>query len=230
MIFQQLFEPTTSTLSYLLGCSASGKAILIDPVESEVEAYIKLLETLGLNLQFTIETHVHADHVTGASLLKGRAGSQMIIHDEAGVACADILSHDGMQIRVGALEIRVLHTPGHTPGCQSLFLGDRVFTGDTLLINGCGRTDFQHGDPGLLYDSIHQKLFTLPPTTLVYPAHDYAGKRVSSIGTEISSNARLGGQRTREQFIDLMNALKLPYPRGMKQALPANFACGQCLH
>lgn len=230
MIFQQLFEPATSTLSYLLGCPASGKAILIDPVESEVEAYIKLLETLGLNLQFTIETHVHADHVTGASLLKDRAGSQIIIHDQSGVVCADIVSHDSMQIRVGELEIRVLHTPGHTPGCQSLFLADRVFTGDALLINGCGRTDFQHGDAGLLYDSIHQKLFTLPPTTLVYPAHDYAGKRVSSIGTEMTSNARLGGQKTREQFIDLMNALKLPYPQRMKQALSANHACGQHLH
>lgn len=227
MIFRQLFEGVTSTYTYLLGCERSGRALLIDPVAEEVNRYIALLDTLGLQLVYTLETHVHADHITGSGRLRERLGSRGVVHRDAGARCADVLVTDGVLLQVGDIEIQVLHTPGHTEGCVSYFTGDRVFTGDALLINGCGRTDFQHGDPGTLYDSIHEKLFTLPPDTLVYPGHDYQGRTVSTIGEERQGNARLGGARRREDFIELMNALKLEYPRFIKQALPANQACGR---
>lgn len=226
MIFRQLFEPDTSTYSYLLGCERSRRALLIDPVAIEVDTYIELLGTLRLQLIYTLETHVHADHITGAGLLRETIGSKSVVHRDAGASCADLLVTDGVLLQVGDIEIRVLHTPGHTSGCVSYALSDRVFTGDALLIAGCGRTDFQQGDAGQLYDSIHGKLFTLPPDTLVYPGHDYNGNTVSTIRQEMQKNPRLGGGKSREAFITLMNELKLPYPKHIDSALPANMACG----
>ena len=226
MMFRQLFEPDTSTYSYLLGCDRSRRALLIDPVAVEVDTYIELLETLRLQLIYTLETHVHADHITGAGLLREQIGSKSVVHRDAGASCADLLVTDGVLLQVGDIEIRVLHTPGHTSGCVSYALPDRVFTGDALLIGGCGRTDFQQGDAGQLYDSIHGKLFTLPPDTLVYPGHDYNGNTVSTIRQEMQKNPRLGGGKSREAFITLMNELKLPYPKHIDSALPANMACG----
>lgn len=229
MIFRQLFEPETCTYTYLLGCERTRRAVLIDPVASEVDTYITLLESLNLNLVYTLETHVHADHITGSGLLRERLGSKSVVHRDAGAMCADLLVTDGVTLQVGDLEILVRHTPGHTNGCVSFAMADRVFTGDALFIGGCGRTDFQQGDPGKLYDSIHQKLFSLPPDTLVYPGHDYAGNTVSTIRQEMSKNPRLGGGKSREEFIALMNALDLPYPKYIDQALPANQACGRVL-
>ena len=226
MIFRQLSEPDTSTLSYLLACERSRRALLIDPVAVEVDNYIELLGTLRLQLIYTLETHVHADHITGAGLLREKIGSKSVVHRDAGASCADLLVTDGVLLQVGDIEIRVLHTPGHTSGCVSYALPDRVFTGDALLIGGCGRTDFQQGDAGQLYDSIHGKLFTLPPDTLVYPGHDYNGNTVSTIRQEMQKNPRLGGGKSREAFITLMNELKLPYPKHIDSALPANMACG----
>ena len=226
MIFRQLFEPDTSTYSYLLACERSRRALLIDPVAVEVDTYIEILETLRLQLIYTLETHVHADHITGAGLLREKIGSKSVVHRDAGAGCADLLVTDGVLLQVGDIEIRVLHTPGHTSGCVSYDLPDRVFTGDALLIGGCGRTDFQQGDAGQLYDSIHGKLFTLPPDTLVYPGHDYNGNTVSTIRQEMQKNPRLGGGKSREAFITLMNELKLPYPKHIDSALPANMACG----
>lgn len=226
MIFRQLFEPDTSTYSYLLGCERSRRALLIDPVAVEVDTYIELLATLRLQLIYTLETHVHADHITGAGLLREKIASKSVVHRDAGASCADLLVTDGVLLQVGDIEIRVLHTPGHTSGCVSYALPDRVFTGDALLIGGCGRTDFQQGDAGQLYDSIHGKLFTLPPDTLVYPGHDYNGNTVSTIRQEMQKNPRLGGGKSREAFITLMNELKLPYPKHIDSALPANMACG----
>ena len=226
MILRQLFEPDTSTYSYLLGCERSRRALLIDPVAVEVDTYIELLATLRLQLIYTLETHVHADHITGAGLLREKIGSKSVVHRDAGASCADLLVTDGVLLQVGDIEIRVLHTPGHTSGCVSYALPDRVFTGDALLIGGCGRTDFQQGDAGQLYDSIHGKLFTLPPDTLVYPGHDYNGNTVSTIRQEMQKNPRLGGGKSREAFITLMNELKLPYPKHIDSALPANMACG----
>ncbi|QSA97230.1 MBL fold metallo-hydrolase [Methylococcus sp. EFPC2] len=226
MIFRQLFEPDTSTYSYLLACERSRKACLIDPVASETERYVALLGELNLRLVHTLETHVHADHVTGAAALREKLGSKSVVHRDAGALCADLLVTDGVPLQVGGLEIEVRHTPGHTNGCVSYVMVDRVFTGDALLIGGCGRTDFQQGDAGQLYDSIATKLFTLPPDTLVYPAHDYQGNTVSTIHQEMAKNPRLGGGRSREEFIALMAELKLPYPKYIDQALPANRICG----
>ncbi|HAZ40734.1 MAG TPA: Zn-dependent hydrolase, partial [Methylococcaceae bacterium] len=205
MIFRQLFESETSTYTYLLGCPTTRRALLIDPVATEVEAYIALLERLDLHLLYTLETHVHADHITASGLLRDRLGSQSVVHQAAGTLCPDLLVSDGVRLQMGSIEWRVLHTPGHTQSCVSYLFEDRVFTGDALLIGGCGRTDFQQGDPGQLYDSIHQKLFTLPPDTLVYPGHDYQGLTVSTIRQETQKNSRLGPEMDRAAFIEHMN-------------------------
>ena len=226
MIFRQLFEPDTSTYSYLLGCERSRKAVLIDSVVSEIDQYIELLQSLNLNLVYTLETHVHADHITGAGLLREKLGSKGVVHRDAGAKCADLLVTDGVTLQVGDLELQVRHTPGHTSGCVSYVMPDRVFTGDALLIDGCGRTDFQQGSSEQLYDSITGKLFSLPPDTLVYPGHDYQGNTVSTIKQEIAKNSRLGAGRSREEFIDIMQHLNLAYPKYIDQALPANQSCG----
>lgn len=225
MIFRQLFEPDTCTYTYLLGCPRSRRAALIDTVHADVKTYVELLAKLGLSLLYTLETHVHADHITGAGLLRLRLGSKSVAHRDGGANCSDLLVTDDVLLQVGDLDIRILHTPGHTVGCLCYLLNDRVFTGDTLLIGGCGRTDFQGGDPGTLYESIHGKLFSLPGDTLVYPGHDYQGNTVSTIKQEKAKNPRLTG-KSRDQFIALMNNLDLPYPRYIDQALPANKNCG----
>jgi sulfur dioxygenase len=227
MIFRQFFEPVTSTYTYLLGCEYTRKAILIDTVASEVDFYLTQLDELELTLVYTLETHVHADHITGAGDLRDRIGSKSVVHRDAGAMCADLLVTDGVQLQIGDIEINVLHTPGHTSGCTSYLVDDRVFTGDCLLINGCGRTDFQHGDTSVIYDSITQKLFTLPADTLVFPGHDYHGLTVSTIKQEKAINPRLGGNKSREEFSQIMGELNLPYPKFIDQALPANQSCGQ---
>jgi glyoxylase-like metal-dependent hydrolase (beta-lactamase superfamily II) len=226
MIFRQLFETDTSTYSYLLGCERSRKAVLIDSVVSEIDHYIELLQSLNLKLIYTLETHVHADHITGAGLLREKLGSKSVVHRDAGAMCADLLVTDGVVLQVGDMELQVRHTPGHTNGCVSYVMADRVFTGDALLINGCGRTDFQQGSAEQLYDSINGKLFSLPPDTLVYPGHDYQGNTVSTIKQEVAKNSRLGGGRSREDFISIMHSLNLAYPKYIDQALPANHSCG----
>jgi glyoxylase-like metal-dependent hydrolase (beta-lactamase superfamily II) len=226
MIFRQLFETDTSTYSYFLGCERSRKAVLIDSVVSEIDHYIELLQSLNLKLIYTLETHVHADHITGAGLLREKLGSKSVVHRDAGAMCADLLVTDGVLLQVGDMELQVRHTPGHTNGCVSYVMADRVFTGDALLINGCGRTDFQQGSAEQLYDSITGKLFSLPPDTLVYPGHDYQGNTVSTIKQELAKNSRLGGGRSREDFISIMHSLNLAYPKYIDQALPANHSCG----
>ncbi len=227
MIFRQLFDTDTCTYTYLLGCEQTGRACLIDSVASEVEQYIDLLFSLNLKLVYTLETHVHADHVTAAGLLRRRLGSKSVVHRDAGAACADLLVTDGVILQMGSIEFEARHTPGHTLGCVSYVMSDRVFTGDALLIGGCGRTDFQQGDAGQLYDSITLKLFTLPGDTLVYPGHDYQGNTVSTIKQELAKNPRLGGGRTRDEFIGIMQNLSLDLPRHIHHALPANQACGR---
>lgn len=226
MIFRQLFETDTSTYSYLLGCERSRKAVLIDSVVSEIDHYIGVLQSLNLKLIYTLETHVHADHITGAGLLREKLGSKSVVHRDAGAMCADLLVTDGVVLQVGDMELQVRHTPGHTNGCVSYVMADRVFTGDALLINGCGRTDFQQGSAEQLYDSITGQLFSLPPDTLVYPGHDYQGNTVSTIKQEVAKNSRLGGGRSREDFISIMHSLNLAYPKYIDQALPANHSCG----
>jgi len=226
MIFRQLFEPQTSSFTYLLACESTRRAILIDPVDTEVPRYLTLLDDLALSLTYTLETHVHADHITGAGRLKAERGSKSIVHRDAGARCADLLVSDGVFLQVGHLEFDIRHTPGHTAGCISIVMSDRVFTGDSLLIGGCGRTDFQEGDAGRLFDSIHQRIFSLPPDTLVYPGHDYHGRTVSTLEEERRSNSRLGGAADRQTFIALMANLHLAAPPHMHAAIPANLACG----
>jgi len=227
LLFRQMFEPITCTFTYLVADADSKDAALIDPVVEQMEEYKTLLAELGLNLRYTLETHVHADHVTAASALREAFGSQSVVHAEGGASCANVLVQDGDEISVGGLKLLVLYTPGHTNGDVSYLMDDRVFSGDALLIGGCGRTDFQAGSAPRLYDSIHTKLFTLSPDTLVYPGHDYKGRTVSTIGEELRTNPRLGAGKSKEEFVQLMAGLNLPYPKFIDRALPANQACGR---
>lgn len=226
MIFRQLFEPVSSTYTYLLADPLTREALLIDPVAEEVDSYARLLDDLDLKLVYTLETHVHADHVTAGGSLRARFGSKTVVQANAGAACADVLVKDGEHIHLGSIDLEVRQTPGHTDGCVSFVGSDRVFTGDALLIGGCGRTDFQQGDAGRLFDSLHTQIFTLPSDTLVYPGHDYNGRTVSTVKEELAKNARLGGGKTREQFIEIMAGLKLAYPKQIDRAVPANQRCG----
>lgn len=227
MIFRQLFEPVTSTYTYLLADPVSRQAALIDPVIEEVETYARLLAEAGLTLVYTLETHVHADHVTAGAALRERFGSQTVVHRDGGAACADRLVKHGDHVRIGAIDLEVRETPGHTNGCVAYVVADRVFTGDALLIGGNGRTDFQHGDAGRLFDSVYAQIFSLPGDTLVYPAHDYNGRTVSTVKEELSMNTRLGLGKTREEFVATMANLKLAFPKQIERAVPANQQCGR---
>jgi len=229
MLFKQFFEPDTSTFTYLLACEKTKQAVLIDTVESEVPVYLKELEAQGLKLVYTLETHVHADHVTAADTLRQKLGSKSVVHRDAGAMCGDLLVTDGVHIIVGTIDLEVRYTPGHTNGCISFFAGDRIFTGDSLLIGGCGRTDFQQGNSGQLFDSIQNQIFSLPDEVIVYPGHDYNGNTQSTVGEERKNNKRLGGGKSREEFIQIMSELKLAYPKYIDVALPANQACGRVI-
>jgi sulfur dioxygenase len=232
MIFRQLFEPQSSTYTYLLGDPAGRQALLIDPVIETAERDLALVQELGLTLACTLETHVHADHLTAAYRLKELSGSRIAgpAHDR--LLCRDLWAEDGVPFQIGAISLLPLFTPGHTAShyCYLQRLDDvtRLFSGDALLIDGCGRTDFQSGDAATLYRSVHDRLFTLAEDTLVYPGHDYEGRRVSTIGQEKDRNPRLGGNRPVEAFLKLMNELRLPYPKRMDLAVPANELCGDC--
>lgn len=228
MIFRQLFESTSSTYTYLLGCEDTRQAVLIDPVLPMWERDLGAIAALGLRLACTVETHVHADHITSALRLKREVGSRIVYPASDPFACADQLIEEGTPLEVGSIRLQGIHTPGHTDDHFSYCMGERVFTGDALLIDGCGRTDFQNGDAAALYASVHEKLFTLPDDTLVYPAHDYQGRRVSTIGQEKARNPRLGGGRDLTAFLEIMKALNLPYPKFIDYAVPGNRQCGVC--
>jgi sulfur dioxygenase len=226
MIFKQLFDSETWTYTYLIADPVSKDAVFIDPVNTHIDDYIALLEAYNLHLKYSLETHVHADHITASGLLRQRTGAQTGVSGLCGAEVADIQIQDGDIFEfAGGEQIKVIATPGHTRGSISFLWRDRVFTGDSLFIGGCGRTDFQGGDAGALYDCITQRLFTLPDETLVYPGHDYQGRWVSSIVQERTTNPRLAG-KTREQFIEIMNNLNLPKPRLIDEAVPANRYCG----
>jgi sulfur dioxygenase len=225
MFVRQLFDLESSTYTYLVADRAAGVAALIDPVAEQVERDLTIIAELGLTLTHILDTHVHADHVTAAGLLRARTGARTYA-SAAGAPCVDVGLRDGDEIALGAVTLTARTTPGHTDDSLT-FVGPGVaFTGDTLLIRGCGRADFQNGDPGALYDSITGKLFTLPDDTVVYPGHDYQGRTASSIGEEKRWNPRLAG-KTRDAFIALMNGLGLPPPKKLATAVPANRACGQ---
>jgi glyoxylase-like metal-dependent hydrolase (beta-lactamase superfamily II) len=228
MIFRQLFEPLSSTYTYLLGCEKTGQAILIDPVIVSIDRDLSEINRLGLTLAYTVDTHIHADHITAALELKKKTGSRIAAPAFDRLPCADIGIEEGVPFSVGGIQLQPLHTPGHTDGHFSYLFGDRVFTGDALLIEGCGRTDFQNGDADALYKSVNEKLFSLADDTLVYPAHDYHDRRVSSIAQEKKRNRRFGQQRTLQQFREIMASLNLPYPSFIDFAVPGNRQCGVC--
>lgn len=225
MFLRQLFDPESSTYTYLIADPATGQAALIDPVAEQVERDLTLIGELGFTLAWVLDTHVHADHVTAAGLLRARTGARTAA-SAAGAPCVDRGLHDGDVIAVGGLAVEAIATPGHTDDSLSFRAGDVVFTGDALLIRGCGRADFQNGDPAVLYASITTRLFALPDATTVYPGHDYHGRTASTIGEERRWNPRVAG-KSREQFVALMNALGLPPPKKLATAVPANRACGQ---
>jgi sulfur dioxygenase len=229
MIFRQLFDPQSSTYTYLLADSASRDAVLIDPVFEQVRREAALIEELGLRLRLTLETHVHADHVTGAWLLRRRFGSRIGVSARAGAHGADLLFGDGDRLSFGGRFLEVMATPGHTSGCSTFVLDDRsmAFTGDCLLIRGCGRTDFQQGDPGVMYRSVHDRIFRLPDECLLYPAHDYKGSTVTSVGEEKLFNPRLGEEIGEVDFTGYMRNLGLPHPNKIDIAVPANLRCGE---
>jgi len=224
MIFRQLFDQNTWTYTYLLADEASKEAVLIDPVIEKLERDLQLLDELGLSLKYVFDTHVHADHVTANGALRERTGCQTGVSEKGGAGCVSLQLKEGDQFNFGAYTIEVLETPGHTDGCLSFVCDNRVFTGDTLLIRGCGRTDFQQGDAGTLFDNITNKLYTLPDATWVYPGHDYHGMTRSNIGEEKAHNPRVS--LGRDRFVAFMNDLNLAYPKRIHEAVPANLACG----
>ena len=228
MIFRQLFEPVSSTYTYVLGCPETGEAILVDPVVNSIDRDLQVLQGLGLRLAYTLDTHIHADHITAALELKKRTGSRIAAPAFDRLPCADLGIEEGRPLRVGSMTIEGLHTPGHTDGHFSYVSAARVFTGDALLIDGCGRTDFQNGDSAALYRSVTQKLFALDDETLVYPAHDYTGRHVSSIAQEKARNPRLGAGKSLAEFQQIMANLDLPYPKFIDYAVPGNRGCGVC--
>lgn len=228
MVFKQLFEPISSTYTYLIGCEETGQAALVDPVLPTWQRDLAEIGKLGLRLVYSLDTHVHADHITAARKLRGVAGSRIAHPAIDGLSCTDVPLEEGAPLTFGSVRIDPLFTPGHTDGHHAYRVGARVLTGDALLIDACGRTDFQNGDATALYHSVTGKLFTLPDETLVYPGHDYAGRWVSSIAQEKTRNPRLGGGRPLAEFVELMGNLNLAYPRFIDYAVPGNRECGEC--
>jgi len=226
MIFHQLYEAETSTYTYLLADPETKEAILIDPVLETVERDLKLINEYGYQLKYALDTHIHADHITGAGEIRKRTGAKTVVSAKAGVGCADVAVADGDVLNFGSFQIKAMETPGHTNSCMSYYIDGKVFTGDALLIRGTGRTDFQQGSAEKLYDSITGKLFQLPADTIVYPGHDYRGQTTSSIAMEKKFNARIGGGKSKAEFVQIMSELKLANPKKIHEAVPANMACG----
>jgi len=230
MLFRQFFDSDSSTYTYLLASAAGREAVIIDPVKGQVEQYLVAIEQLDLKLVKAIDTHTHADHITGLGALRDATGCVSIMGQYTKAECVSAQVQDGETLDVDGVVLQALYTPGHTDESFSFALMPEspraVFSGDVLLIRGTGRTDFQGGDAGKSWDSIHDRLFKLPDSTLLYPAHDYKGWTSSSIVEEKRHNPRLAG-KTREQYIEIMRGLKLPDPKMMDVAVPANLACGR---
>ena len=229
VIFRQLFDRETCTYTYLLADPESRDALLIDPVKELVDRDLQILTELGLKLSWCAETHVHADHITGAGLLRERTGCTTAMSRHAGAECADRLLEDGDILRVGSIALEVRETPGHTNTCVTYVLSDQsmAFTGDTIFIRGCGRTDFQKGSSATLYHSVHNHIFTLPEHCRLYPGHDYKGRTVTTVGEEMAHNPRLGGGKTLAEFEAIMDSLNLSLPQRIEEAVPANLSCGR---
>jgi len=224
MLIRQLFDEATWTYTYLLADEQSKEAVIIDAVIEQVDRDVKLIQELGLTLKYAVDTHVHADHITAAGLLRERTGCQTGVAASEQVECVDMALQEGDVLSFGQHKLKVLETPGHTSGCLSFVTDGVVFSGDTLFIRGCGRTDFQAGDADTLYTSITEKIFSLPDETIVYPGHDYKGMMLSTVAEEKALNPRV--KLGRQGFVDLMNNLNLPMPKRIHEAVPANLKCG----
>lgn len=225
MLFRQFFEPETCSYTYLIASDYGREAVIIDPVKVNVHLYAKVIEELGLKLVFAMDTHTHADHITGVGDLVKATGCISAMGKYTKAECIQRRFEEDEEIAIDGVKLKAIYTPGHTSESFSFLMSDRVFTGDVLLIRGTGRTDFQNGNPEDSYDSIVNKLFTLPDQLIVYPAHDYRGMTSSSIGEEKRFNPRLYG-KSKEQYVDIMNNLNLPRPKFMDEAVPANLKCG----
>jgi sulfur dioxygenase len=225
MIFRQLFDSTSGTYTYLLASRSGGEALIIDPVLEKVDRYLQLIRELDLKLVKAVDTHLHADHITGLGALRDRTHCVTVMGEQSHADVVSMRVAEGDRIEIEGLRLETLYTPGHTDDSYSFLLSDRVFTGDTLLIRGTGRTDFQNGDARAQYDSIFNKLLKLPDTTLVFPAHDYKGDTVSTIGEEKAFNPRLQ-VKSMDEYAALMNNLKLTNPKMMDVAVPANMRVG----
>jgi glyoxylase-like metal-dependent hydrolase (beta-lactamase superfamily II)/rhodanese-related sulfurtransferase len=225
MIFRQLFDSVSGTYSYLIASRRGGEAMIIDPVLEKVDRYLQLIGELDLKLVKAVDTHLHADHITGLGALRDRTHCITVMGDQSKVDVVSMRVADGDQLGIEGVSLDVLYTPGHTDDSYSFLMSDRVFTGDTLLIRGTGRTDFQNGDPRAQYQSIFGRLLKLPDETLVFPAHDYKGDTVSTIGEEKAFNPRLQVKSV-DEYVDLMNSLHLPNPKMMDVAVPANMRVG----
>lgn len=230
MFVRQLFDRDTWTYTYLVADSASKEAAIIDPVKEQFDRDAQLIEELGFNLKYVLETHVHADHITSSGKLRDRFGAKVVLQEASNADCADILAKDGDVLTLGDKEIKVMHTPGHTDADATFQIEGAVFTGDALFVRGCGRTDFQAGSTESLYSSIHDKIFSLPDETLIYPGHDYKGHTVSTVGEEKAYNPRLGAGKDLEAFAEIMDNLNLPAPARLKESLPGNMRCGADLN
>lgn len=226
MIFRQLFDSETSTFTYILADENSKEAIIIDSVLENNQRDYKLIKELGLKPLYFLETHVHADHITGIHELKQYfPDAKSVSHENSG-ALSDILIKDSEEMVFGNYKIKAIYTPGHTNGCVSYYTDNKLFTGDTLLIRGCGRTDFQEGCPSKLYNSVKEKLLTLPENTIIYPAHDYKGMTCTSVFEEKNFNPRFAN-KTENEFIEIMNNLNLAHPKKIHESVPANLNCGK---
>lgn len=224
--FQQLFEPESCTYTYLIADENTLEAAIIDTTDVMIERDRSLIKELGFQLKYVLDTHIHADHITAAGPLAKEFGAESIISQNAEGNAYQRKVKDGEEINLGNYCLKVIETPGHTNTCVSYFFHDRIFTGDALLIRGTGRTDFQQGDSAKLYASIHEKLFTLPDNTLVYPAHNYKGISHSTIGEEKKYNPRVGLHKTEAEYVQIMRELNLPDPKRIKEAVSANIKAG----
>lgn len=226
LLLKQLFDRDTFTYTYLLVDTETQEGAIIDGVKEQFDRDLQIIEELGVELLYAMETHAHADHITSAGMLRQNTGAQIVFGESAGIQEIDLPVKDGDKLQLGRYTVDVIATPGHTSGCTSYYIDGMVFTGDALLIRGCGRTDFQQGDAKVLYDTVTGKLFTLPDETLVYPAHDYNGRTSSTIAEEKRWNPRLGRGQTALEFITIMNNLNLDLPKKINEAVPANVGVG----
>jgi len=226
MFIRQLFDRETSTYTYLIADEASNEAAIIDPVKEQFDRDVLLIEQLGLNLKYTLETHVHADHITSSGQMREKFGSEIALHENSGAKCADLLVKDNDELTLGDKVIKALNTPGHTNADISFAIDGVVFTGDALLVRDCGRTDFQLGSSATLYNSINDKIFSLDEKTTIYPGHDYYGFTASTVKEEKQFNNRLGNGKTEDEFIEIMNNLDLALPKKIKESVPGNRNCG----